>query len=775
MKIFAFSLFCGALCAQTFNGSPTLDSIVHEAVEKDQIPGAVLVIGHNGQIVYRKAYGNRSLVPKKVPMTPETIFDCASLTKVVATTSAIMKLFEQGKVRLNDRVTEYLPEFQGGKSPITVRQLMTHFSGLRPDVDLSPEWLGYDTGIRLALTDKPRWQPGERFVYSDINFVLLGEIVRRVSGQTLAEFAAATVFRPLGMTDTMFQPSTTLRDRIAPTEPAHRGESPLQGVVHDPTSRFMGGIAGHAGLFSTGDDLARFAEMMVSRGEWQGQRIFGAGTVEKFTTPQTPPNQPILRGLGWDIDSPYSSNRGELFPLGSYGHTGFTGTSMWLDPSSHSYVILLTNAVHPYRRPTITSLRARVATAAAAAIGVQAPAGVTLTGYNETLVGAGGRREVARNGDVQTGLDVLIGEKFSRFQGKRIGLITNQTGLDRDGNRSVDKMVESGVKVTAMFSPEHGIFGVEDQENIENSRDTRTGIRVWSLYDAERRRPTAAMLRDIDLLVFDIQDIGARFYTYVSTMAITLEEAARHKIPYMVLDRPNPITGVHVEGPVMDPENESFVGYFPMPVRHGMTMGEMARMINGERKLGANLEVVEMKGWERGDWFDSTGLRWSNPSPNMRSLNAAILYPGVALLEASKNYSVGRGTDAPFEWIGAPFLSGLELSRYLNERKIPGIRTYAVKFRPESSNLAGAEIPGVRFVITDREQVDAGRLGLELAAALQKLYPDKIDFETNRRLIGSSQAITALKAGDDPRSILQAEQDRIDAFLATRAKYLIYQ
>src|SRR6266852_3361774 len=440
------SILCGILLgacscgwAATFSAGAALDDVIGQAVRDNRVPGAVLLVGHAGEIVYRKAYGHRAVLPSPEPMTADTIFDCASLTKVVATTSALMKLFEEGKLRLNDRVTEYLPEFQGGKSDITIRNLFTHFSGMRPDIDLAPAWSGYETGIRMALRDKPTAPPGARFVYSDINFILLGEIVRRVSGQTLPDFARQIVFDPLGMSDSMFQPPASLRDRIAPTEPPSKGEAPLRGVVHDPTARFMGGVAGHAGLFSTAGDLARFAQMMLQNGSWQGTQIFSPLTVEKFTSPQSPPDQPILRGLGWDIDSPYSSTRGDLFPIGSYGHTGFTGTSLWIDPWSQTYVVLLTNSVHPMQRPPILSLRARVATITAAALGKTGP-GVQITGYNETLSGAGIHREVARNAQVLTGLDALDEQNFAPLQGKRVGLITNQTGLDRDGRRNVDRM-----------------------------------------------------------------------------------------------------------------------------------------------------------------------------------------------------------------------------------------------------------------------------------------------------------------------------------------------
>ncbi len=760
--------------AQTFNAEAALDDAINQAIREDRIPGAVLLVGHNGAPIYSKAYGNRAVVPAPELMTVETIFDCASLTKVVATTSALMKLFEQGKLRLNDRVTEYLPEFQGGKSQITIRNLMTHFSGLRPDLDLEPAWSGYENGIHRALIDPPAGPPGVRFVYSDINYILLGEIVRRLSGESLADYVYKVVFGPLGMHDTMFLPPAALRPRIAPTEMLDKEHLLLRGVVHDPTARDMGGIAGHAGLFSTAADLGRFCQMLLDKGVWQGQRIFSPLTIEKFTSPQSPPDQPILRGLGWDIDSPYSGNRGELFPIGSFGHTGFTGTSLWLDPASNTYVILMTNAVHPHLRPAVTPLRGKVATIVAAAVGITVP-GVSLTGYNETLTGPGLHREVERAGDVRTGLDVWEDDEFRALQGKHVGLITNQTGIDRQGRRNVDQMLAAGVRVTALFSPEHGFAGKEDREGIADTTDPKTGIKVWSLYEGKNRRPTPEMLRGIDALVFDIQDVGARFYTYVSTMAYCLEEAAKQHIPFYVLDRPNPVTGVHVEPPLLDRDNLSFVGYFPLPLRHGMTMGELAKMFNSENHIGADLTVVAMKGWDRGDWFDETGLPWVNPSPNLRSLNAAMLYPGVALLEYSPDYSVGRGTDAPFEMIGAQFINGPEFAAYLNQRWIPGVRFYPLRFQPSSPPLAGTELQGVRFQITSRERLDSARLGLEITAALLKLYPGKISLESDRKLIGNEEVLRALAAGDDPQAIRQRQQDAIQPFLVLREKYLLYR
>jgi uncharacterized protein YbbC (DUF1343 family)/CubicO group peptidase (beta-lactamase class C family) len=762
-----------AFAQETFSGSAALDAAVDESVRAGSIPGAVVVVGHDGKIVHRKAYGNRALVPTREPMTLDTVFDIASLTKVVATTPALMKLFEQGKLRINDPVTAYLPEFQSGKSDITVRDLMTHFSGLRPDLDLEPAWSGYDTGIRRALAEKPQAPTGTRFVYSDINFVLLGEIVHRLSGKTLDEYAREQVFGPLGMRETMFLPPPALRPRIAPTEIDPKTGAPFRGVVHDPTSRFMGGVAGQAGVFSTASDLAVFAEMLTGLGERAGVRVFSPLTITKFSSPNSPPDQPVLRGLGWDIDSVYSAPRGELFPIGSYGHTGFTGTSLWIDPASKTYVILLTNAVHPKAGKNLNPLRSKLATIVAAALGI-APANASLTGASETLEGAGLRRMLAPNHEVLTGLDVLEAEKFAALAGKRIGLITNHTGLDRRGRRNVDAMREAGVRVTALFAPEHGITGKEDRPDLADEKDASTGLPVWSLYDNGRYRMTPAMLRDVDALVFDIQDAGARFYTYSCTMLYALEEAAKARLPFYVLDRPNPATGAHVEGPLLDANLHSFVGCFAMPVRHGLTLGELATMANAERKLNADLHVIKMKGWQRGDWFDSTGLTWTDPSPNMRSLNAAALYSGLALLEASPNYSVGRGTDAPFEQIGADWIHGAQLAQFLNDRFLPGARAYATRFQPSSGPFAGKMIEGVRFVILNREQLNSVRLGLDVAYALEKLYPGKINFEACRFLIGDREVVDALKSGVEPGAIEQRVQQQVQRFEERRRPYLLY-
>jgi uncharacterized protein YbbC (DUF1343 family)/CubicO group peptidase (beta-lactamase class C family) len=771
---------CGSLSPGQSNAAENfrnLDSIVETAVKNHDIPGAVLVIGHHGRVIYRKAVGERSLEPTHSPMTVDTIFDLASLTKVVCTTTAAMQLVDTGKLRLNDPVSRYIPEFaQNGKGDIAVRDLMTHYSGLPPDLDLTTPWLGREVGYSMAFAATPVVPPETRFIYSDINFITLGSIVERLSGVPLDSYCAQNVFVPLGMAHTRFRPPAEWLSQIAPTEYDEHGQM-LDGVVHDPTARRMGGVAGHAGLFSTADDLAKFAQALLDG----GGSVLSPLAVQKMTAPEQPPNATTLRGLGWDIDSPLASNRGEYLAVGSFGHTGFTGTSLWVDPTTGTYIILLTNAVHPrIHNSGIVSLRARVATAIAAAIPLTRSSEETMrwkaiTGYNEAMVAE--RRVEDRNGSVLTGIDVLESENFEPVKGKRIGVLTNQTGLDSQGRRTIDVLAHAPeVQLSAIFSPEHGVAGTLDTTNIGNSRDSTTGVPVYSVYGAtdEARRPPSDVLKGLDAIVVDLQDAGVRFYTYETTLGYFLEGAAKAGIGVVVLDRPNPITGAVVQGPLSQAGRESFVNYGPIPVRHGMTLGELAQMFNTAHNIHANLTVVPMQGWMRGDWFDSTGIEWTAPSPNLRSLTEAILYPGVALVEGT-NVSVGRGTDSPFELLGAPWINARELSAYLNGRQIPGVRFVPVSFTPFSSTFAGQLCQGVSMMVTGRELLDSPELGIELASALNKLYPEQFHLEKMLDIVANQEVFDAIKRGLDPHRIARNWQNDLDAFAQLREKYLIYK
>jgi uncharacterized protein YbbC (DUF1343 family)/CubicO group peptidase (beta-lactamase class C family) len=759
---------------------PAVDAVIEQAILDGSIPGAVLVVGHDGRVVYRKAYGNRALKPRREAMTLDTVFDLASMTKVIATTPAVMQLMEQGKIRLSEPVVKYLPDFgQNGKEDITLRQLLIHYSGLEPDLDLKEKWEGKDTAYRMAFHDPPELPPGSGFSYSDVNFITLGAVVEKISGETLDGYATRHIFAPLKMTRTRFLPPAAWRAKIAPTQ-YDENEHMLRGVVHDPTARRMGGVAGHAGVFGTADDVAKFAQALLDG----GRGILSPLTVRKMTEPEQPPTASAVRGFGWDIDSPFSSNRGALLPVGSFGHTGFTGTSVWIDPTTQTYIVLLTNAVHPRGQGNAIALRVKVATAVAA--GLQLTANErelsrwqSITGYNEAQNAA--RHVATRNGSVKSGIDVLEEHQFDLLQtpGRKehIGLLTNQTGVDQEGRRTIDVLAQApGVSLDAIFSPEHGVTGTMDTTDIDNSKDAATGVPVYSVYGATdaARRPSADVLQTLDAVVVDIQDAGARFYTYESTLGYFLEAAAAAGIEIVVLDRPNPITGSVVQGPVSDAGHESFTNYFPLPVRHGMTMGELAKMFNAERKIGAKLIVMPMDGWLRGDWYDSTGLDWVNPSPNLRSLTAATLYPGVALIEGT-NVSVGRGTDTPFEVVGAPWIKGKELAAYLNGRAISGVRFVPTSFEPNASAYHGEKCQGVNIVLLDRNALDTPELGLELAAALKKLYPGDFKMERMAELLVNQAAFAALNAGQDPRRIAQDWMDSLNEFAKRRTAYLLYK
>jgi uncharacterized protein YbbC (DUF1343 family)/CubicO group peptidase (beta-lactamase class C family) len=786
---FAPSVRAASPAALSASSAARIDELVAEAMAAQLLPGAVVLVGRAEATLYEKAFGQRAVSPLSEPMTVDTIFDLASLTKVVATTSAVMKLIEQGRVRLNDSVASLVPGFERhGKGDITVRHLLTHVTGLRPDVDLAEPWEGYETAIELARAEVPIAAPGERFIYSDINFFLLGDIVARVSGVPLDEYTRREVFTPLGMADTGFEPDASVGPRIAPTERCDRmaawpcntpSAAPLRGIVHDPTARRMGGVAGHAGLFGTARDLARFARMLLGEGRLGTVRVLSPLTVAKMTAPATPPGMTTLRGLGWDIDSSYSANRGELLPIGSFGHTGFTGTSIWIDPRSQLFVVFLSSRLHPDGKGDVTALRGKVATVAAAGIdamgSIGEPSSLRMTGADfgpaiDPLRAVGPGRPLP----VLSGVDVLARDGFKVLQGRRVGLLTNHTGLTRRGESTIDVLkAASGLTLVALFSPEHGIRGMLDA-TVPSSRDEKTNLPIHSLY-GETRRPTDAMLQGVDTIVIDLQDIGTRFYTYMTTMAYVMEEAAKRQIRVVVLDRPNPIDGWHIEGPAPDEAALGFTAYLPaMPVRHGMTLGELARLFNGERGLGADLVVVPTEEWRRSLWFDQTGLSWINPSPNMRNLNQATVYPGIGALEWS-NISVGRGTDQPFEQIGAPWIDGPRLAEALNARALPGIRFYPIAFTPSSSKYAGDVCQGVFLMITNREVLQPVRMGLEIAAALWKLHGEKYRTENTDRLLGSRDSLERVRAGEDPAAVAAPWSAAEARWRSLRAKYLLYR
>jgi SSS family transporter len=1001
--------------------------LMTDAIAAHKLPGAVIVIGHNQHVVFHQAFGNRKLAGEPglaplpdgspdlaaEPMTLDTIFDMASLTKCLATATSIMELYDAHKIAsFDDPVEKYLPEFNPTHDPtrakVTLRRLLTHTSGEPPDVNLKDPWglasPDKEEGFRRAHTAILASEPGTHFVYSDINFILLGEIVERLSGQPEDTYARQNIFLPLGMTETRYLPyhkvcgphklvgaaivwapnppgryllacpgdtwSTSLLQRIAPTTHDDEGtrdtnthfDMLTRGTVHDPTTRRMGGVAGHAGVFSTAHDISLYAQALLDKLlRNTGPFPVSQATLKLMVSPEQPatvqnatiltrdpkasapalmPTQGTpLRGFGWDINTAFSRPRGAIFPtvapsqpsaaIPSFGHTGFTGTTLWIDPSSDSYVILLSNAVHPRGNTPISALRGEVATAAAQALGLNPaqsvipseaqsaqskdPEGPSPTqgvkpfsmtnvinceapGTNcdpvvrsedvrvpiqdqpvqGVLPGAQGpdsgtrastesedplhrrvsdREEAARRKalkaelkgeptppwDAQqtlTGIDVLESTHFSALASfHHLAILTNQSGIDAQGKRTIDVLAEAArtthnVQLTTIFTPEHGLSGKQDTTHQLAEKDQATNLPVISLYgvhDADRR-PQHDQLKDLDAVVIDLQDAGVRFWTYESAMHYFLEAAAKerdefhHNLAIIILDRPNLVGGLAVQGPVSDPKPDgpikpAYVDSIALPIRHGMTMGELARYMNAHEHLNATLTVIPMQHWARAEFFDKTGLPWVDPSPNLRNISAATLYPGLGLFDAA-NISVGRGTSTPFELFGAgipaskpststatggladttgnvssrPERSAVErpavespptvwfraadVAAALTARHIPGVSfTTTTTQVVEDSNkypYHGQTIEAVKLTVTDRNALDSPEMGVEILSVLHRLYTTQFTLARTLTFLGDKATLDAITRGDDPRAIAQSWQPRLAAFNAERAKALLY-
>ena len=749
-----------------------IPGIVQEGLENELMPGCVVMIGRRGKIVYHEAFGHRQLIPTPQPMQPDTVFDMASITKPVATATSVMMLVERGKLRLRDRVTAYVPDFGvNGKQRITLTQLLTHQAGFIPDNAVADYDGGRADAFRKIHALGTTYDPGTRFVYSDVGFILLDDLIERQSGQTVHEFSQANLFQPLGMHETGYLPAPELRERAATTE--EREGRWMLGEVHDPRAWRMGGVAGHAGLFSTASDLAVYAQMMLNGGHYAGKRILAKSTVEMMSrSHRIVEGQKVsIRGLGWDKLTGYSSNRGENMSDRAFGHGGFTGTVLWIDPAHDLFFIFLSNRVHPNGKGSINRLAGRIATVAVSAIDDD------LSG-TESETESDSRSAVRsqddnRISDVRTGIDQLIASGFETLKGQRVGLITNQTGITRDGTSTIEALKRSpNVNLVALFSPEHGLAGKLDQSQISDS--TRDGLQVFSLY-GETRVPTKAQLDSIDTLLFDIQDIGCRYYTYISTMGLAMEAAAQHGKRFVVLDRPNPIRGDRMGGPMLDAGRESFVGFHSLPIQHGMTVGELARMFKTERDLtNLKLEVIPCTSWRRNSYFDEAGLPWINPSPNMRNLNQAILYPAIGVWEMT-NISVGRGTDTPFEILGAPWISGIDLGRKLNAANLPGVQFTPKWFVPNASRFAGQKCGGVQISLTDRDEFNAAKLAIEMGRALYSLHGDQWQAQKSLKLLGHAETLESILAGTPTNQICSELERQLAPFRARREKYLLYR
>lgn len=873
-----------------------VSQLINDAIAAHKLPGAVVVIGHNNQVVFHHAYGNRKLAGEPgpqgeltaEPMTEGTIFDMASLTKDLATATGVMQLFDAGKIAsFDDPVEKYLPDFNSAhdatRSKVTLRMLLTHFSGEPPDVDLRDAWglaaPDHAEGIHRALATPLHGTPGANFVYSDINFILLGALIEKLSGQPEDVYATEHIFNPLGMAHTRYLPIAKACgehvvtgaaislpanahhegpdgpctgdqwlagqwiESVAPTAhddelKAHPELNPdfdhlLRATVHDPSTRRMGGVAGHAGVFSTAHDVSLFATALLEKLlHNNGPFPVKQSTLKLMTQPEEPgrepgdlaaanaaeqrqiaageksPASPLLapqypaikgkdiRGYGWDIDTAFSKPRGRIFPIGSFGHTGFTGTTLWMDPASNTYVVLLSNAIHPRGATPISTLRGEVATAAAEALHLDKSAEA------RNLLASNFRNQVeccglASDPDlVLTGIDVLESTHFAALNGlHHIAVLTNQNGLDSAGHRTIDILAASGAgaQLTTIFTPEHGLSGTMDQSRVASTTDPATHLPVVSLYgphDSDKR-PSHDQLKDLDAVVIDLQDAGVHFWTYESVLGYFLEAASHeqtdfhHTLSIVVLDRPNPVGGLAAQGPIVDHDLESYVAYTQVPARHGLTFGELARYFVASKHLDAKLTVVEMQHWQRSMFWVDTGLPWVNPSPNLRSAAAAIVYPALGLIEFS-NISVGRGTEHPFSFFGAgsteklpAWFKASDVGAALNARKIPGVTFLPVhETIVEDANhypFHGQTIEAVRVNVTDAVVLDTPELGVEIAAVLQRLYPTQFKLERSLSLIANRATVDAIVRGDDPRAIAATWEPGLAQFKAACAPILMYK
>ncbi len=738
-----------------------IEAAVQRAMEQGQIPGAVILIGRGAEVLYHGAMGSRMLIPETRPMEIDTLFDMASVTKPVATATASMQLVEAGEISLRDPVSRFLPQFAGeDRQEATIRHLLTHSSGIPayknylhtfgPEIPASQRrWRVVEDICRLPL----EFAPGKGFTYTCLGYILLTSIVEKVSGTTLDRFSSERIFAPLGMADTGFCPSESLLARCAATEPLPEGV--LLGVVHDENARYLGGVGGNAGLFSTAADLSRYMQAFLGGGALGEARILSPATIALMTTPQSRVPDGI-RSVGWDIDSAYTPQvRGEIAPRDTIGHSGYTGTSIWADAKTGAYTIILTNRVHLGRDKDVSALRREVANIAASEL------------YREPAV----RMRYRSHTPVLTGLDVAAAQGFPELAGKRIGLIANHTGIDRERRHLLDLLLQAPeVTVGAILSPEHGFAGLLDE--VVPSGEHESGLPIHSLY-GETQSPTPQMLQGLDALVYDIADLGVRFYTYTTTMTLCMKAAAEAGIGFVVLDRPNPINAVDIEGPVLDKPYNVLSSWHPVPLRHGLTSGELARWSVGEYGIGCDLSVVQCRGYKRRMWFDDMGLPWINPSPNMRNLKQAILYPAIGTLE-STNISVGRGTDTPFELFGAPWMDGDRLARRLNDLEMTGLSFVPIQFTPDTREFAGELCHGVYVMLEDRHLLRPVEAAVRIALVLRELWPDVFKYEKLHHLLGSRAAVEAIGALRSAEEIVAGWDEGIEAYRRKRSGYLLY-
>jgi uncharacterized protein YbbC (DUF1343 family) len=727
-----------ALHAERFEA---VEQLVSAAIARGELPGCVIEIGTRAGTRFARAFGERT---RGEPMTIDTLFDLASLTKPL-TAAALLLLVDEGKLELDQPAARYLPELATtDKRRITLRQLLLHTSGLPRVGPLSQVEHGREAARASIAAMRSIAAPGARFEYGDLGYLLLGEIVAQVAGMPLEAFMRQRLFEPLGMRDTHYRTSREELGRVAPTE--LRDEQVIRGVVDDPRAYRLGGVAGHAGVFSTASDVARFARMLLSGGELEARRVLTSATATKMLTPTRA--GVASRALGWDVQSAYSQGRGSLLSRSAIGHGGYTGTSVWIDPERDLYVVVLSNRVHVGARGTLHPLASSIADVAVRALAT----------------------DTATSARPRVGIDVLHAEAYARLRGRTVAVLTHAAARDQQGVSTLDRLIAApSVQLRAILTPEHGLSGkLEGKVGDQRYRD----LPVYSLY-GKTRRPSAEMLRGVDTLVIDLVDVGTRFYTYMSSVAVLLEVASELGLSVLLLDRPNPLDGIHVEGPISEPAFASFVNYQPLPLRHGMTAGELARFVVSARGLQTRLAVVRIEGWNRAHWSGELASTWHPPSPNLGSKLQALLYPAIGLVEGT-NLSVGRGTAEAFAVVGAPFVNGERLAQALSEQPLPGVEVRARRFRPTVGPYAGKSLPGVAFRVRDVSTYSASRTGLTLIRVLQTLYPAAWDRSRLALMVAHRETLALLDQNVPIVEIEKSWERELSAFARERSAALLY-
>lgn len=713
------------------------------AVREAKAPGAVACVGGPAGLLFQGATGFREITPLRLPAETSTLYDLASLTKVIATTTAVMLLRDDGALDLDQPANELLPipEF----SRFTLRNLLTHTAGLAPSGIWYREVNTLNEVLQRVAVSGFDWLPGASRHYSDLGFMILGKIVELTARDSLDAFCARRIFTPLGMSRTMFNPPEALRAECAATERCPWRGRVLIGEVHDENASAIGGVSGHAGLFAPASDIALFCQALL------GHKLLKASTIEEMTRLGQLPSYP-WQGLGWKIDPWSDGSEGFLLSRKAFGHTGWTGTSLWMDQASGLFCILLSNTPHPNRAARQNrTLR---------------------TLFHEAVCA----KHYPKSTNVHTGLDRIVWDGFDVLKGKRVAVLTHHAATDQLGRPLLDVLaLESQIQVRRIYSPEHGLRG--SAEAGASVASERGAVPLISLY-GDRKRPSLDELREIDLFVADLQDVGARYYTYAATLKECMAACADAGVPMLVLDRPNPVGGAIIEGPIAENVG-ALVCSAAVPVRHGLTLGELALFFLQTTFKGAKLQVAisPMDNWWRDQQFNETSLPWKAPSPNIPSPEIALLYTGMCLFEGT-NLNEGRGTDEAFHLTGAPWLVPEDVIAAIGSEDIPGCTLDAVTYTPRSipgkassPRFEGQACRGIWISVTDQDTLRPFSVALHLLRAIMRRHPEQFEFSSFFDTLAGGPALRTLLVSDTPvAQYLASLAPTLAAFDASRPK-----